>query len=102
MSQYVVPALCIFCKHFDEESSMRATGPTCRAFPGENIPQEIISSQHDHRTPLRGEKLLFEPKPGTEELVKEWERVRLEWKKTLLKSRYEEALTPDAEDDDWE
>ena len=45
MTTFLTP-ICMVCKHFRRE----APGLTCEAFP-EGIPDEIIQSAHDHRTP---------------------------------------------------
>jgi hypothetical protein len=58
----ILQPVCFSCKHFDLETS------TCPAFPGEDIPDEILSGENDHKKPLEGQKnnIVFEPgKPGS-------------------------------------
>lgn len=47
-----VTPLCTKCKHLHKEGKKRGT---CDAFP-KGIPWEIISNEHDHRKPFKGDK----------------------------------------------
>ena len=40
---------CFDCKHFNIETSH------CTAYPKVDIPEDIISGEHDHRTPYEGD-----------------------------------------------
>ena len=52
--------LCNECVHLSE-------GGTCAAFPG-GIPVEIVTGQHDHREPYKGDGgIRFEPVKGAKE-----------------------------------
>lgn len=56
----VPPPICFGCKHFRDMW-------TCDAFP-DRIPQEIIESEHDHRTPFKGDHgIQFDPLPDAAE-----------------------------------
>lgn len=56
------PAICLICTRFDQEF----WGFRCEAFPRQ-IPQDILTSAHDHRKAIGGEAkaegqpLLFDP-----------------------------------------
>ena len=47
----VIP-LCTKCKYFQREGKKRGI---CDAFP-KGIPWKIISNEHDHRKPFKGDK----------------------------------------------
>ncbi len=58
----VVPAICIYCKHFDRNRDGESL--TCAAFPG-GIPGAILHSKHDHRLPHDGDNgVQFEVQTG--------------------------------------
>lgn len=65
------PPICSLCKLY--EGGLNARGVTqCRAFP-DGIPVEILEGLADHRTPIRSEKLVFQPLPGvTPKMVEDW------------------------------
>ncbi len=51
---------------FDCKRLFKREGMTCEAFP-DDIPDEILLNEHDHKTPFPGDNgLLFEPKPKAE------------------------------------
>lgn len=47
---------CFDCKHFDIETSH------CEAYPTGDIPEDILSGEHDHTKPYEGDHgITFEP-----------------------------------------
>lgn len=57
-----VPAICVYCKHFDRNKDTESL--TCKAFPG-GIPVAILHSEHDHRQPfLNDSGIVFELRNG--------------------------------------
>jgi|JI10StandDraft_1071094.scaffolds.fasta_scaffold375263_3 hypothetical protein len=65
----VVPAICIYCKHFDRNPDGETLA--CAAFPM-GVPVNILHSKRDHRLPYDGDNgVQFEVQSGKQqELVK--------------------------------
>ncbi len=55
----ILEPICVNCKHFDFDKI------GCAAFPGQNIPNEILNGDNDHSRPLPDQKndLVFEKRP---------------------------------------
>lgn len=70
------PKICDMCKHYRPGIREDDGVPKCPAFP-DGIPDEILSEGWDHREPLFDEKILFDPKPGMESRVAQWEELRM-------------------------
>jgi hypothetical protein len=50
--------ICMYCKHYQRD----AEGFACAAFP-DGIPEAIITSETDHRLPVKGDHdIQFQPK----------------------------------------
>lgn len=67
-------AICFSCARLISDTE--GTPATCTAFP-QGVPEPIVAGEFDHRRPYPGDHGLgWVQKPGAEDLLGMWERVR--------------------------